>query len=122
MAKIVEAIGWLPTAVFSVKEAVNKTLSFLAAMGAKVVDLMAVVALAADPQSSWKLGARLGKGMDISEALRDMFPALAKARDYFDDLGVSQYSAALDSSEMAQKFADFGVKMEGHCLKNSGNI
>jgi len=117
VAKIVEAIGWLPTAVFSVKEAVNKTLSFLAAMGAKVVDLMAVVALAADPQSSWKLGARLGKGMDLSEALRDMFPALAKARDYFDDLGVSQYSAALDSSEMAQKFADFGVKMEGIASK-----
>ncbi len=109
----VEAIGWIPTAFFSVKEAINKTMSLLSAFGAAAVDVAAFTAAVVNPYWAVKIAAKGAMGKDLGTALRETFPILAEARDKMDAIGQSQYDAARKSAESAQNFADWGVQIEG---------
>ncbi|HHH76005.1 MAG TPA: hypothetical protein ENL03_03145 [Phycisphaerae bacterium] len=117
IADVVQAIGWMPTAFFSVNEAIHKTISFIAALGSAAIDVAAFVAATINPYWAAKLAFKGAQGKDLGTALRELFPTLAEYKDRLDKIGVSQYSASIESGRSAQKFAAFGVELESIARK-----
>jgi hypothetical protein len=112
IANIIEAIGWMPTAFFSVNEAIQKTISFVVALGAAALDVAAFVAATMNPWWALKLAGKGLQGKDLGTALRELFPTLARYKDRLAEIGGGHYKASLDAAESAKKFAEFGVKLE----------
>lgn len=104
IANVVTAIGWLPTAFYTVKNSVHDVLTGIAALGSAAVDVIAVVAATANPV--WALKVAL-------KGYRETFPTLAKLKDSIDDYGTSQATASLQTDQAAKKFANYGAAIEG---------
>ena len=113
IADVIRAVGWMPTAFFSVKEAVHTTMMAIAALGSAAADVAAVVAASLNPYWAIKVAV---------SGFRETFPALAEMKDKIDKVGVSQYDAGEEASRSAQKYAAYGVKVEAIANKIEGSI
>jgi len=98
IARVVEAIGWLPSAFYSVGEAVTKTTAFIVAMGQAAINATAFIAAVVYPLDAVKVA---------MHGYRETFPSLAKAYDYLDKLGSGIYQAGEDARKSAKKYKSF---------------
>lgn len=104
IAKIITAVGWLPTALFSVIEAVDKTTAYIVAMGQAAVNATAFIAASINPLKAYQVA---------TEGFRATFPTLASANDSLESLGSGLYNSGEAASRSAQKFASFIPYVEG---------
>lgn len=101
MAGFIEGAADVVEGLYGLKSAVHEATSFLAAMGAVLVDVAAALLLL-DPINAYQAAVH---------GFRDTFPVLAEMRDKFDALGVSQAESALKAQNSQEKFAGYADKM-----------
>ena len=103
IARFVEGIAGAVESLYKLITAVHKSISFLAAMGAAVTDVMAAF-LPLDPINAFKASIF---------GLRETFPLLTEMRDNFDAIGVSNAIAAMEAEKSTQKYAKYGETLRG---------
>ncbi|MFH2012522.1 MAG: hypothetical protein ABIJ37_07490 [Pseudomonadota bacterium] len=104
IAKIVEAIGWIPQAFFNVKGVINIMIAEVAALGSAAVKAVAAILATTNPSEAVKW-AVLG--------FEKTFPTLSKINNYFDKLGASQLYAADQAAQSSVEFEGFSKKLKG---------
>ena len=111
IAAVIEAIGWIPTAFYSVKEAIHKVLTAITAVADAIIHVGAISLTVANPVKLFQLS--MSESTEtFEEALRRVQPRLMGFKDEVAAFGVSQAQAGDNASTAAEKFANWGVEAE----------